>query len=503
MFEAAEVGHAISKAHYARVLPKLREDLLAAQFALSKDRSFPVVVLIAGVDGAGKGETVNALNEWMDPRHIRTVAFGEPTEDEAQRPRLWRYMMALPPRGQIGVLFGSWYTQPIVDHACGRIGRSKLEAAVQEINRFEQMLADEGALIVKLWFHLSKKDQKHRLREIDRDRKRTWRVTKADWKQFERYDEYRASAEHTLQLTSTAAAPWILVAGKEPRYRELTVGRALLEAIRGRLAAQQRAARRKKPAPRAARSARSPRPLDRKDVLSELDLGQRMSERAYDDQLERLQGKLNRLARDDRFAKVSMTVAFEGMDAAGKGGAIRRVAAALDARQYQVIPIAAPTDEERAQPYLWRFYRHLPRRGRLTIYDRSWYGRVLVERVEGFCSEADFMRAYGEINDFEQQLVGSGTALCKLWLHVSKDEQLRRFRERERTRFKRFKITEDDWRNRKQWTQYQAAAADMIERTSTEHAPWTLVPADDKRVARIRVLETIVDSLRRALDERR
>jgi polyphosphate:AMP phosphotransferase len=499
MFEAAEVGHAISKAHYARVVPKLRQDLLDAQYALSKDGTFPVLVLIAGVDGAGKGETVKVLNEWMDPRHIQTVAFGPPTAEEAQRPRLWRYVMALPKHGAIGILFGSWYTDPIVDRVYGRIGKGKLDTAIQEINGFEQMLADEGALILKFWFHLSKKDQKQRLRDIDRDEERTWRVTKADWKQFEHYDEFYATSEHVLRLTSTAAAPWIVIEGKQARFRDLTVGRTLLEAIRGRLADDARARKRK---PSVARAAPLVRPIDRKDVLSELDLSPRISKKAYEAELERLQGKLNRLMRDDRFGEVGMTLAFEGMDAAGKGGAIRRVTGALDARQYHVIPIAAPTDEERAHPYLWRFYRHLPGRGRLTIYDRSWYGRVLVERVEHLCSEADSLRAYGEINDFEQQLVRSGVVLCKLWLQISKDEQLRRFRERERTRFKRFKITGEDWRNRKKWAQYQAAAADMIERTSTEIAPWTLVPANDKRVARIRVLETVVDSLRRALDAR-
>jgi polyphosphate:AMP phosphotransferase len=499
MFEAAELGHKVSKAHYARALPKLREQLLEAQFALAKDGTFPVIVLIAGVDGAGKGETVNALNEWMDPRHIQTVAFDQPTDEETQRPRLWRYVMALPPRGQLGILFGSWYTQPIADRVARRTSKAKLDAAIQEITRFEQMLADEGALILKFWFHLSKHAQKKRLQEIDRDEQRTWRVTKADWKQFERYDAYYAAAEHTLRLTSTGAAPWIVVEGEQARFRELTVGRTLLEALHGRLAENARARRRRKPRARVAPLAR---PIDRKNVLSQLEPGRHMSKKAYDDELERLQGKLNRLLRDQRFEDVGMTIAFEGMDAAGKGGAIRRVTGALDARQYHVIPIAAPTDEERAHSYLWRFYRHLPRRGRLTIYDRSWYGRVLVERVEGFCSEADFMRAYGEINDFEEQLVRSGTVLCKLWLQISKDEQLKRFREREQTRFKRFKITDEDWRNRRKWAQYQVAAADMIERTSTELAPWTLVPADDKRAARIAVLEAIVGSLRRALDAR-
>jgi polyphosphate kinase 2 (PPK2 family) len=278
----------------------------------------------------------------------------------------------------------------------------------------------------------------------------------------------------------------------------MTVGRRLLEAMTTRLAANER---RTASASAAPPPAPLTRPIDKKDVLSELDLNQRISKTRYRDELERLQGKLARLTRDERFEKLGVTIAFEGMDAAGKGSAIRRVTGALDARQYHVIPIAAPTDEERAQPYLWRFYRHLPRRGVMTIYDRSWYGRVLVERVEGLCSERDFLRAYSEINDFEQQLWQSNIVLCKFWLQISKDVQLERFREREQTRFKRFKITEEDWRNRDKWDAYQAAAADMIERTSTELAPWTIVPANDKRFARITVLDAIVKRLRRALKD--
>ena len=496
MFEASEVGHQISKAHYARAVPKLREDLLDAQYALSKHGKFPVIVLISGVDGAGKGETVNVLNEWMDPRHIDTVAFAPPSEEERQRPRMWRYWMALPPRGRIGILFGSWYTDPMVERVYGRCRQADLDAAIHQINRFEQMLTDEGALVLKFWFHLSKKDQKKRLQEIDRDKKRTWRVTKADWKQFEKYDDFYKVSEHTLRLTSTGAAPWLIVEGKQARYRYLTVGKTLLEAMRKRLGEKPARAARK-----LTRAAPLVRPLDQRDLLSELDLSQKVSQRAYREQLEHWQGKLNRLARDERFEALGVTLAFEGMDAAGKGSTIRRVTAALDARQYQVIPIAAPTDEERAHPYLWRFFRHLPRRGRLTIYDRSWYGRVLVERVEGFCSEAAFMRAYNELNDFEEQLIAADTVLCKFWLQISKDEQLRRFKEREQTRFKHFKITEEDWRNRKQWSQYQAAAADMIERTSTEIAPWTLVPANDKKLARIKVLKTLVKRIEQAFDE--
>lgn len=493
MFEASELGHEISKEQYESEVPELRADLLDAQYAVKENGTFPVVVLIAGVDGAGKGETVNVLNEWMDPRHIRTVAFAPPTQEELQRSRMWRYWMALPPRGRIGVLFGSWYTDPIVDRVFGRVRRSKLEAAVVEIRRFEEMLADEGALILKFWFHLSKKDQEKRLKEIDRDKRRTWRVTRADWRQFRRYDDFYAVSEHVLRLTSTASAPWIVVEGKDARFRELTVGRTLLHAIRARL---EGAPKRSQVSRRAAEIVR---PIDHKDIVSQIDLSATVDPDEYENELEKWQGRLNRLARHRRFAKLGVVIGFEGMDAAGKGGAIRRLTGALDARQYRVIPIAAPTDEERAQPYLWRFWRHLPSKGSFTIYDRTWYGRVLVERVEELCSEVDWMRGYDEINDFEEQLTGSGIVVLKFWLQISEKEQLNRFKERESTRFKRFKITDEDWRNRTKWADYQAAAADMVERTSTEVAPWTLVAANDKRHARIRVLKTLVKRIERAI----
>jgi polyphosphate:AMP phosphotransferase len=493
VFETAEVGHAIDKATYEKAVPDLREALLEAQWGLHENHGFPVVVLIAGVDGAGKGETVNLLHAWMDPRHIHTVAFSAPTEEEQQRPRMWRYWRALPPKGKIGILFGSWYTEPIVNRVWGRCSSADLENEIERINAFEKMLADEGALIVKFWFHLSKKAQKKRLKAIDADPKRTWRVTKADWRQFERYDDYYSVSEHTLRLTSTGHAPWIVVEGADERYRSLTVGTVLLQAIRNRLDAPA-----DQPAPRS-HAAPLVKPIDNVTILDRMDLTRRVGPKKYRSELETWQGELNRLVRHKRFADLSVIAAFEGMDAAGKGGAIRRITGALDARQYQTIPVAAPTDEERAQPYLWRFWRHLPRRGRLTIYDRTWYGRVLVERIEGFCAEADWMRAYAEINQFEQELLEGGVVLCKFWLQISPDEQLRRFQEREKTGFKRFKITAEDWRNRDKWDAYQQAAADMIERTSTEIAPWTLVEAEDKNWARMKILRTLAGAIEDAL----
>jgi polyphosphate kinase 2 (PPK2 family) len=233
--------------------------------------------------------------------------------------------------------------------------------------------------------------------------------------------------------------------------------------------------------------------IDGRNVLSELDLTLKLADKPYEDELAQWQGRLSELVRDERFKGRSLVCAFEGADAAGKGGAIRRIAAAMDARQYQVTPVAAPTDEERAQPHLWRFWRHLPRKGHVAIFDRTWYGRVLVERVEGFCSENDWLRAYSEINDFEHEMADAGVIVLKFWLQISQAEQLERFKAREKIEFKRFKITEEDWRNRKKWDTYQQAICDMVERTSTGNAPWTLVEANDKNYARIKILRTLCE----------
>ena len=491
MFESAELGHCIAKSEYAAAVPKLREALLKAQYELLADKTFPVVIIIGGVDGAGKGETVNILNEWMDPRHIHTHAFGEMSDEERERPRMWRYWRALPPKGRIGILFGAWHTDPIVNRVLGKTGDAQMELAMEEVAHFERMLADEGVLLLKFWFHLSKKAQKKRLQALAAYPKTSWRVTDSDWQRYKLYDRFRKISERALRETSTAYAPWIVVEGSDPNYRYLTIGRVVLDAMKKRLAGKRLAT---------SRAAALPEPaVDGRTLLSSVDYSNKLAHKDYAKKLEKYQGELNRLSRHKKFRQKSLVVVFEGADAAGKGGAIRRITGALDARHYQITPVAAPSEEERAQPYLWRFWRNLPRTGRVTIFDRSWYGRVLVERVEKFCSEDDWMRAYHEINDFEEQLAEAGAVVVKFWLTITKEEQLRRFREREKTPFKSFKITEEDWRNRKKWGDYERAVCDMIERTSNENAPWVLIPANDKYFSRIEILKSLCERLREAL----
>ena len=490
MFESAEIGHQVGKKAYKLREPLLREALLDAQYALLAQAKFPVIILVNGVDGAGKGETVNLLNEWMDPRHIRTEAFGAIDEEERSLPEMWRFWQVLPAKGHIGILFGSWYTDPILAHVMGHEKKARFNQRLESIRQFERMLAAEGALLIKFWFHLSKAAAQKRFKALESDPENAWRVTPQDWARLKHYDSFVKVCEQALRKTSTGEAPWLVIEGSDPAYRSLTAGQYLLDALTQRLAGREHGT------PTAAPVA--PPALDGRTLLGAFDYSRALTQAAYTRRLEKLQSRLNGLTRDPRMATRALVVVFEGMDAAGKGSTIRRVTQALDARRYRVVPVAAPTEEERAQPYLWRFWRHVPRHGQAVLFDRSWYGRVLVERVEGFCAESDWMRGYDEINAFEEQLADAGAVVVKFWMAITQDEQLRRFDARKATPHKHFKITDDDWRNRDKWPQYERAIGDMIDRTSTDVAPWHVVASNDKLFARIEVLTHLCARLEQA-----
>ncbi len=484
MFESAEIGHAIDKDTFDAQVPALREALLEAQFELQQRKHFPVIVLINGIEGAGKGETVKLLNEWMDPRLIEVRTFDQQSDEELAHPPAWRYWRMLPAKGRMGVFFGNWYSQMLQGRVHGLFKDAVLDQAIAGVERLEQMLCDEGALIFKFWFHLSKKQMKARLKALQDDPLHSWRISPLDWQQSQTYDTFVHFGERVLRRTSRDYAPWHVIEGNDPHYRNLTVGKILLEGLQAALTSSQVELRPTHAAP-------PPAGVDSMSLLDSLDMSLSLEKADYEEQLITEQARLSGLMRDKRMRKHALVAVFEGNDAAGKGGAIRRLAAALDPRQYSIVPIAAPSEDERAQPYLWRFWRQIPARGKFTVFDRSWYGRVLVERVEGFCSTSDWLRAYGEINDFEEQLSDAAVIVVKFWLAIDKQTQLERFQQREAIPFKRFKITEDDWRNREKWELYRAAVGEMVDRTSTEVSPWTLVEANDKRWARVKVLRTI------------
>jgi AMP-polyphosphate phosphotransferase len=510
MFEAATLGRTVAPHEYDTEVSRLRWQLLDAQRSLRHAR-FPALILFGGVDGAGKSETVHLLNEWMDPRWMINRAFDEPSQDELERPRFWRYWLTVPPRGSMGLFLSAWYSAPLMDRVMRRTSRAEFDEALDQIVSFERTLADDGALILKFWMHLDKKAQRQQLRALERNPLTRWRVSAVQWEHWRMYDRFVSVTERLIQRTSTRDAPWIIVDGSDERYRSLVVGTRIREVLTARLesgspaAAPAQGARRRvrRSAPARPRGASGRTLVDRVDreqsLLDSLDTSRALSKAAYRIALERQQGRLNLLQRRAEVEGRSLVLVFEGWDAAGKGGAIRRVTAALDPRVYRVVAVAAPNDEERSRHYLWRFWRRLSRAGRVMIFDRSWYGRVLVERVEQFATEAEWARAYAEINEFEEQLTDHGIVIVKYWMHITSDEQERRFKERASTPVKSWKLSDEDWRNRAKWGQYELAVNDMVSRTSTRNAPWHLVEANDKNYARVKVLRIANATLKKAL----
>ncbi len=470
------------KRKYREQTTELRKQLLLAQADL-RERRVPVITLVAGVDGAGKGECVELLNAWLDPRWIRTRAFDRPTDEETERPHFWRYWRALPPRGDMALYLSAWYSLPLLQRVDG-LGRQDFADRLERIRRFERMLSDDGYVVSKIWLHLERDAQVDRFERLQSDPLRSWRVTQRDWDNCARYPQFVAAAEELIEASHTDESPWTVIDGSDVQHRNLALGNAVLSALR----------RAPEPAPRVEPTTRrAPRESQPPDDGSPPEAG--LSKREYQRELAGLQGALNQLHRSARARGVPLVAVFEGRDASGKGGAIRRVVPAFDPRCVDVVRTGPPNDEESEHHYLWRFWRRLPRAGHVTLFDRSWYGRVLVERVERLADEDSWLRAYDEINEFEHQLTEHGVVLVKFWMDVSPNEQARRFAERQRVAHKRWKFTPDDLRNRSLWDEYDAALADVLSCTDTPAAPWTVVPADDKRRARLNVLRAISERL--------
>ena len=482
MFESAALSRKLSKAEFEPLEVELRTALLLEQLDISEKRDRAILLLIAGIDGAGKALVAQRLLDWLDPRLITTNAFYLPSEGEQRYPRLQRYWHTLPAKGRMSIVFGSWYHQPLYERITGTIDHGTFQEEMHRIAAFETMLANEGYIISKLWLHLPRKERKKLTKSSDRSA--TAKVRMREWGDLAKldYDLARGAVEEMDRITSTAEAPWSVVPGANANYRDALAGQILLDRLKE--ARQAPAPVAPQPIPKLrGRSIETPTIVDR------LDLSEPKDPKSYNKKLRELQNRLHRLTQEETFSQTGIVAVFEGPDAAGKGGCIRRSVRALDPRLYQVHSIAGPSDEELAHPYLWRFWRRMPSLGQFAVFDRSWYGRVLVERVEGLCEKQQWERAYQEIVDFESQLTEGGLKVVKFWLQISEDEQLRRFKQRETTPFKRFKITQEDWRNRKKWDAYQTAAVEMIDRTSTINAPWILVPAESKKIARIRVLK--------------
>ncbi len=490
MLQASEVGNTLSKAEFKEIEPTLRVDLVNAQHDL-KSADFGVLLFIAGDDRIAGNAVVNRLNEWMDARLIQTHVMGELTEEEQMRPRYWRIWRDMPARGHIAVMAGG-ILRLLSENLSGELSDEQLDRALGHLEDLQEALVADGTLIIKIFLHTPSAVQRKRLKKAKRDNEEGWRIDQRDWAHLEQIDASGDRVERLLRRTSVTGAPWSIIESTNARYRDVAVARTILNAITARLAG---------PMPEG--PALSPdlfAPVDRQaTVLDTVDLARTTDRDTYRKQLSRLHRELHTLALEARERGLTTVLAFEGWDAAGKGGAIRRITQALEAGDYRVISTAAPNAEERKYHYLWRFWRDLPRAGRMVIYDRTWYGRVLVERIEGFATPAAWQRAYDEINNFEDQMVEQGYHVAKFWLHISREEQLARFQARENTPEKAHKITEEDYRNREKWDDYVHAVDQMIVRTSSTGAPWHVIPANDKLTARIEVLDRVTSGLRKSL----
>lgn len=466
---------------------------ISRQQLLLQQRHLPVLVLLEGWGGAGKGYALGRIIRNLDPRFYSvTVLQADPSEEERRRPFIYRFFRAIPAAGHFAFLDAGWMEQLMREKFAGRADEECYAARVRSIRTFERQLVDNGYLLIKLFLHLDEETQRKRFAKLQKRPDTAWRVTEGDRWQNRHYALCHTAFERYLCDTDAPYAPWLLVDATEKRQLERQILRLLTDAINRALEAGLPTA----PAPR-----ELPRllPMPR---LSEVELNRTLPRESYREQRKALQGRLRELHNALYRARIPVILVYEGWDAAGKGGNIRRVTDALDPRGFEVIPIAGPQPFEKDRHYLWRFWARLPKDGHIAIFDRSWYGRVLVERVEGFCSNADWQRAYREINEFERELCGWGAVVLKFWLHIDPQTQLARFQARQNTPEKRWKITDEDWRNREKWPQYEQAVDEMLEKTSTDYAPWHILPSNDKRFARIEALRTLTQAIEKALQAR-
>ncbi len=492
MLETIDLDRTLDREKYAEHYTKLSGELRTLQ-RRCYEKQIPVILLFEGWDVSGKGETINRVVKRLDPRGVQIHTTFEPTEPEKLFPFLHHFWLRLPKDGDIVIFDRSWYRRILSARAKKLVSERERFQTYDEIRQFERQLIDHGTVFIKFWLHLGKKEQARRLKKIAGDKYERWRVGRLQGSRKQQYKRYAAGFEEAFERTSTHYAPWNIVPATDKRYCVIEV----LETICDNLAGSVRSSRgRKKAAAPRVEAAKRSRVLDEKPVvLKKIDMAREMSKEQY---LLELKGQQLRI-RENEFEifrrRIPVVVAYEGWDASGKGGNIKRVTEPLDPRGYSVIPIAAPRGEEKNHHYLWRFWKEVPKAGHLAIFDRSWYGRVLVERVEGLTPARAWKRAYQEIKEFESQLANSGTVLIKFWIHITFEEQLARFKERKRNKYKRFKLTDDDWRNREKWPAYERAVSDMLLRTSTTYAPWTVIEGNCKYFARVKTLKTINEAI--------
>lgn len=509
MLENLDLNKKLSKKEYKELTDKLSPRLAELQ-RTCKELQIPVMVIFEGWGASGKGTLINQLIRPLDPRGFQVFTIQKPNEEERMRPFLWRFFTKIPAKGRIHVFDRSWYQRIWDEGMRNGMEKEKRMSAYEEIHSFEELLTADGMVIIKFFLHISQQEQCKRLKKLEKTKETAWRVTKQDWHRNKEYDKYLYISDEMIIHTDREEAPWTVIEATDREYASTKILNCVVDRlekavkkVRGeqaykeekkRLMAEQKKIQPEKPTVTEEISDQF-----RTGVLAGVDLKKSLTKEEYKKKLKKLQERLRELHSEMYLRRVPVVLAFEGWDAGGKGGAIKRITENIDPRGYEVVPTASPNDIEKAHHYLWRFWNKIPKAGHMAIFDRTWYGRVMVERIEGFCTTQEWQRAYSEINHMEAHIAGSGAIVLKFWMHIDKDEQERRFKERQEIPEKQWKITDEDWRNRAKWDEYEKAVDEMLIRTSTECAPWIIVEANSKYYARIKVLETVVDALEQRL----
>ncbi|HTY07858.1 MAG TPA: polyphosphate:AMP phosphotransferase [Candidatus Edwardsbacteria bacterium] len=491
MLEMVDLKKKLAKKEFKKKMPELERRLGELQRACL-EKGIPTILVFEGLEASGKGTAINRLMLPLDPRGFRVNPIHPPTDVEQFWPHLIRFWKLLPAKGRLAIFDRSWYDRLLGQRVKKEVSKQDMERTFAEILAFERQQNDDGAVIVKFWMHIGKKEQARRFEDQEHDKFRSWKVGKEEWAQHKLFDKYIAAAEEMMEKTNTARAPWVVVEAHDREYAILKVVETLVATWETALENFENAQKNK--AKQVAKL-----PAHNVTVLSKLDLTQKLPKEKYDVQIDRLQARIRELEYTIYRRRIPVVICYEGCDAAGKGGNIKRLTEHLDPRGYEVIPIAAPTKEELAHHYLWRFANCMPKAGHVTIFDRTWYGRVMVERVEGFCDTAAWQRAFREINEFEAHLANYGAVIVKFWLHIDQQEQLRRFKDRARDKYKQWKLTDEDWRNRKKWPLYETAINDMLANCSTSYAPWNIIESNDKYFARVKALSTVIRAIEKRL----
>ncbi|SHH14364.1 polyphosphate:AMP phosphotransferase [Clostridium grantii] len=497
MLNELDLSRKIEKNNYKIIMNDLEKKL---EFLVRKvkDLGIPVILVFEGWGASGKGTLINKVILPLDPRLFKVYTINNFNEEEKLRPFLWTFWTKTPQDGMISIFDKSWYRKALVERMDNRIEGEELNSVFNDIRSFEKQLADDGNIILKFYLHISKKEQKKRFKDLEKNDSTKWRVTEADWKHNKEYEKYIPIIEEMIEETSFEYAPWTAVEATDSNFATVKVFSKIIEVLEEKINFKE--SKNKKDIEFNAQETNKDKV--KTSLLSNIDLTKSLSREEYKERLKICQKKIRELEYEIYMKRIPVIIAYEGWDAAGKGGNIKRLTERMDPRGYEVVPIAAPSKEELAHHYLWRFWKEVPKGGHITIFDRTWYGRVLVERIEALCSQEEWKRAYKEINEMEKQFSNFGAVVVKFWLQIDKDVQLERFRERENNPEKRWKITDEDWRNREKYDLYEEAISEMLVKTNTKYAPWTIIESNDKYYARIKALKTVIKALEDKLNEK-